>query len=1021
MDFLKKRRLLTSATTITVCYYGCRYLIAIYKRYSRDVPPKSVAKDDYRGSWHGYQSIVYRAIDYYFTFPSVQRRSLALAKARTIVPHRFRETLGHQLRDISLVPMSKLHTHPNAASLRTSVAIAFENTITQAGLTPYSVSKSARDKYDGSRFFYFPKDLDKPYSNPPVTKDHVFIFIDVDYYVDINEYLKFGNPMLLYTFVPLAPAGATSDAVYSISDNWVHYRIGGGATYRHRVWNYHGDTVCVIDADYNLIVFDIEQYQLESDPCRRVIGFYPKAIIPYPYYKYLDIELGFQYRDFGTTVNCIVDDRARTISVSKKGSDNSVTLPSYLFEALLVRHRTSAKPVIADVERLLRAEQVDRPSTSAPILFDLLQEYNVKPTVATTSIPCSKHHSQSLCPLTNEDGRESGRAVANSLVTDPSVFPTRSHNNEHASVSMRVTAVANDKTPPVCYTRWAHDFVQALVPNPGVGVPYTYEDVIADQSRPSQRARSAVALPSLTLGIPNRCSTFTKLEPGGIGPPRNITTVDTSHTLAFGGFLLAFKYDCLANKPWYAPGLKPREVSQRIQDISVAFKGCIIGDFSKCDGTISRWMKMNIQRPMMLRHFAACYRTDLMHHLREEDTPNAFTRTGIKYHKGFSQGSGSRTTTDWTTVIALAHIYFALRLLGLTHDGAWALLETICIVGGDDTVDGLYPGLDVTLQQAARDLGMSYKVRKAPIGDNVDFYGRYWCDPSISLDSLQDPWRTLSKLHLTAAPEGTPDEQALVNRCSGYLVTDPNTPIIGPWCRQVLRLSSLTPSAEQMTHEEQFKHERGSWIQDDPDLIRATFCALTDLLDSEVTAVEDMIRACSTIADLPEAILNNEHTIAIKMTSVISGNIVHAEPNIEKCHSATKTVSISHVPGQGGKVKSFPTFPRQFSQQSKDDNTSSQPVHSKPVTCQPLMNLSPNSSHSSRAMPQISQGQTYNHARHQSTTSPSPAQAKACKTNSSRRRRRPTRATTPTPKPSQQQEDAITRNDEALACGRELP
>lgn len=78
--------------------------------------------------------------------------------------------------------------------------------------------------------------------------------------------------------------------------------------------------------------------------------------------------------------------------------------------------------------------------------------------------------------------------------------------------------------------------------------------------------------------------------------------------------------------------------------------------------------------------------------------------------------------------------------------------------------------------------------------------------------SVQDPLRTISKMHITTAPPSTTDRVAAANKAAGYLVTDLHTPIIGKYCRAVLRICG-TPDVAKMLKEERVKFE-SPWPQD---------------------------------------------------------------------------------------------------------------------------------------------------------------------------------------------------------------
>jgi len=304
-------------------------------------PPSKRSPNDYRPKAHGSICNTINLIRYALSSKKVSKRSRRLQDKRDLPGVDFRKLIGHKLRKIEVIPMASGHTHPTAAALRTSASLALEDVVKGCGFQPYHVSMANRDREDGCRYYYFAKDLDKPFRDDPVKANHVLLMVDVDYYLDINHWLQYGNPILIYTFVPLTAGGELPDGNFSISNDEVTYNVSGGATYRHQIWDYRGDTVSVIDKNKNLLVYDIEQRVLANDPTRRIVCFFPKATVQYPYYKFMDVAMPIQRRRYNfdslpygegegpaktTAVTMVRDDKAKTISVANAGSAVAVTI-----------------------------------------------------------------------------------------------------------------------------------------------------------------------------------------------------------------------------------------------------------------------------------------------------------------------------------------------------------------------------------------------------------------------------------------------------------------------------------------------------------------------------------------------------------------------------------------------------------------------------------------------------------------------------------------------------------------------
>ena len=181
-------------------------------------------------------------------------------------------------------------------------------------------------------------------------------------------------------------------------------------------------------------------------------------------------------------------------------------------------------------------------------------------------------------------------------------MPNRSYNDDLVSITGRVDKVLNDVVPPARYARWADEFVKEVVPLEGCGMPLEIQEIIEKQSRPAQRARSELA--KQWIGAVNTVSVqaFMKGESyAKASDPRNISTVGAEHTLQLSAYTYSFKYDHLKDKVWYAPCQGLDVVAARICLLAEAYDRLSETDFSRFDGTISRWLREHIERAAYLR------------------------------------------------------------------------------------------------------------------------------------------------------------------------------------------------------------------------------------------------------------------------------------------------------------------------------------------------------------------------------------------------------------------------------------
>lgn len=326
----------------------------------------------------------FHRLKYCCTLGKTERvKSKLINSHRTLPPTDFRAVLSNPIKMAMKIPMKDTHSHPGAASLRTTTAKSIEQVIQQAGYTTYSVSTSNRDKYDGQRLFFMAKDLGQPFRDDRLTRDHVLVMIDVDYYLDINKYLAYGRPIIMYTFSPCEAAGPCLDGRFRITDNTVEYIVSGGATYNHQIWDYTGDTVSWEMRDRTLVVYDVEQKTLDADKNRRIVCLTPKAYIPYPYAAHLNTG-GFRRKNFTDNgVNVVFDPVANKLSLAANGGFDAIEIAGDTFKSLKVRLSTVKDPKLSDVERLLRVDGFSDPAKSAAIIFPLIKDFKAARTVTT--------------------------------------------------------------------------------------------------------------------------------------------------------------------------------------------------------------------------------------------------------------------------------------------------------------------------------------------------------------------------------------------------------------------------------------------------------------------------------------------------------------------------------------------------------------------------------------------------------------------------------------------------------------
>jgi hypothetical protein len=816
-------------------------------------------------------------------------RMIELVTHRTV---NLRQILMDHFAKVHLIPVSAAHTHRDAAQLRTSANVFMNDAARKAGFTPYNVSRANHDIEGGSRYFYHQKDIATPFRDDKIEDSTAFIFCDVDFYCDMERWLQHFKPIMMYTLVPETTTYRGTDYSFRVVDDLVDYHVSGGAKYKHALWDYSGDIVSVVDNNGDLCVFNVEQKKLPADPNRRLIWLVPCARIRGPVWEYSFEPTGLKRKVFSmggannTTMSITYDAVTDRMSVARNGDWHSVELNGRTYAA--IRERISHKvspPVVADIERILRDANDKCYSVNAPLLFDLIVSNEIKPNVVTTSVQAA--HFQPLGPLKTEDGKTTMQVISNPLVSRPAVAPTKGVNSDTATVTGRIHNIRNNVKPVKKYKIWARDFVNEIVPNPGKGVPITPDQVRTLQNGKQQQARYADVKDHLSTNVTNRLKAFIKSEAYiATNDPRNITTMSPEMTVMAATFTYVFKHQCLKRFKWYGPGLTPKQAATRLGDLARMAMIMLATDFSRFDGTISEFIVMHVIMACYMRWCCDSRKAELKGYFNGVYMQKGHTAEGIKFEPGYGTRSGGPFTTDGNELAAGFIFYCAFRSLGYSHEES---MELIGLIFGDDGAQPeVVEGLAEALEQVAKDLGLTLKCVKIQRGDPLPYLGRYFVDPTVCLDSFQDPMRTLSKLHLTSNKSVTA-EQALVNKAAGYITTDALTPIIGTWARKVRGVHGT--KVKGLLREEQYKCSN-AWPQQDSEAIAKAMAFVLGIEVAELTRL-DMLLESSALDQMP-ALIDNlapDKVLAVVDDCIVGPGNIQNEPKPDTTSNSLRSSS----------------------------------------------------------------------------------------------------------------------------------
>nr|WPV63028.1 MAG: RNA-dependent RNA polymerase [Wenzhou bat nodavirus 1] len=776
--------------------------------------------------------------------------SEVMERKKTTIPDR-RKSFLKSFRLPPMTPPVK-HSHPLSCVRRNIANRALIAAVKNIGLEPYMVSMSSTDKLEGNRFFYNQKDLKMRHRKDQVKGNTCYVMVDVDYYVDMNQYLATGLPIALYTVVPPALAGSIDENTWWFEGNNFVMEVHGGARYEHQLWDHSCDVVSVLDEYKNLIVYEVCTIALPDDPLHRIVFYSPQSISKYPYWTRLGSpmmaeRLQVAYGD--ASYLRVVGKQQCCIAIA--GTTTSVTISEPVLTAARLRYQAMKNPTMGELQRFLQSHVAD-PVISVPVVWELLSSgFAVKSRqrIASTYVYVPEEKPKSfiaLVPGTEcEDGTEHGMVVGPPLVEDgEAVVPRGAHANEIVTVADRVTDRVNKVEPPKYYKTLAREFVSRVVPVENLGVPENYDVVFENQNRPMQKARTAMALGTLgAVGDVVDVRAFQKKETyPEAKSARNISQVPTDHTLRLSCYTYAMKH-VLKEHDWFGAANTPAQTVDRLMELATGER-LVCKDYSKFDGTVSYWLYRNVARAACDRWVADQYRSEMLSLLDAEINCKATTESGVKYNTGSSRLSGSPVTSDHNTLINAFCSYAALRVEH-TPDQAWGMLGLYC---GDDGVDRQEVAAHV--EKVAIDLGLDIKVQVRERGTPVDYCGRFFVDPWTSQDSFADFWRTAKKAHISFSNQ--PLSIARVNRASGYLVTDGKTPIISTYFRKMA--GEEPPQTDRMTKEELLRYGN-AWPQENAEAIRNAVCLVSGLDEETVRQVEESISNAVDIDHVPPRLL----------------------------------------------------------------------------------------------------------------------------------------------------------------------
>jgi len=725
------------------------------------------------------------------------------------------------------------HSHGGAALDRSEASAYADWLAGQIGLPAYYVQMSKTDQLvgrQGSRKWYWAKDLTcerREYAPPD---RHLAVIVDVDQYMDMPEYLAGRTcPVLLYTFQPHVAARESKDYSFTFDRNSrVVYTVNGGGFYTHHVWAYSSDhlvaTAYRCGLPWRTTAYLVDRKVTSSD--REIIFLNPIATWTKCAPKFS--ATGIYSRDLqrlrvvdGDYIRLMTIHNGVTISTAQVGSYAVATLPAAKDKALENLAAQSKYPLtLAQVENYY---ENDRAGSTVLWGYHRVKRGFVPPVICPAENAVRRYQFK---PSEYDPEAKPGMTAFMSPLLNEAWVPDVTKGNEAQAIQGRVVSVRPKelvKTPML--VRTMDEFAKYFIPVQGLARPVDFEEVYERQSKPTQRRILDQSMGSKAI---REIKGFLKREPyQGVKDPRIIATINGVDKREYSRYTYSFER-LLKQQRWYAFGLKPREIADRVVKVLKDAKTAANTDFSRFDGHGSNLMR-DFERMLLLRYFNPEHHEQLCVLHQAQYKSKAKLAMGTKFMTEYMRTSGSPDTSIMNSIFNAYIAYLGLRMDGREPDEAW---EGLGLYGGDD---GLTPDIDVKKYVAAAQLvGQELTFEPVARGKRgIKFLARIY-GPDVwfgNPSSICDLKRQLSKFHVTVQlPANVPSAMKLQEKARSYILSDANTPIIGEFCAAVKRCSGgelvfdercrpMLPWNGEIEVENQYPNEPGEWMMDELSIV----------------------------------------------------------------------------------------------------------------------------------------------------------------------------------------------------------
>ncbi len=778
--------------------------------------------------------------------------------------------------EVDVAPLAGVsgHTHADSAAKRSTASLLIDRVCESAVLTPEWFQGSAADQRKGrmtSRYLMWAKDQ-MAYSQPrPIEETNATVMVDVDYYLDDlpNRLCDNFRPYLLYTFVPSKAARDDGEYKYTFNeDGTVTYTVAGGGSYRHKLWDWDGDSLAVTSKIFGITwkyaTYAVERRFIDEDhqvillaPLRKWTGlmsWFAKSTIKAKNLERLDPRVA------GFARLIVNQHNELCISTAKLGGYCCATVPRRVDDALASAIKTmSGKPTMGTVKS--KMDDSDYNAVAKHRGAEILLEYHTVggTSKAHVSVVGGLRRFQWIPPgETLDEDAKPGMVPFMKPLLDGGFVPDVCKNNDATFVRRRCTEMRSQTAMSNYASRMIDEFVDQFLPLEYKHTMYPVEeDVVYErQAKPSQRAILNASQHESPTDVTKQ---FMKREAySKVTDPRGISTINGVTKRQYSAYIYAIT-EHIKKQPWYAFGKPPAEVAQRVADICEANDWVDCMDFNRMDGRVSIVLR-ELERRAMMRAFVPECHIHLYQLMRQQFCLRARTACGVVHKTVLERLSGSAETSGFNTLATAFVNYVAYRNTLDAYGGQPSpeqAYSKLGIYGGDD---GLSGGLSAKAAQKASELvGQVLDLDRVYRHDRfgVKFLARHY-GPDVWFgvpDSVCDIRRQLSKFHLTVhLPSNISRVDKIREKAFAFSLTDGNTPVIGEFVRRVLELYPVRKNqfrnkiqlyGVELDPDRQYPNQDGGdWMQD---------YIATQLTDFDLSGFREWLRTSdgNTIFDPP--------------------------------------------------------------------------------------------------------------------------------------------------------------------------